>query len=101
MLWAQVQPNWEEWARTWGPAVPMFGVLVFYIHQHVFRVVPDGFKALRRGLRFEGRRAENRHQEVMTLLNTIDKRLDRMPGGRSKPERKKARPRSSKRRRSA
>ncbi len=55
----------------WGPAVPMFLVLMFYLHRLVFRTIPRGFRAQRKVMHEEfavQTRVLRQHTEMLRLL---------------------------------
>lgn len=74
-----VATGWEEFAKLWGPAIPMFFVVLYYLHRAVFLVVPRGFRSLRKALQFEGQAAERRHNEAMTIMRRVEDKLDAIP----------------------
>lgn len=73
MLFADDQQSWERWAQVWGPAVPIFVVMVFYVHRLVFATIPRGFRDLRNMLHEDIRR----NTAVLIRQNRWLKRLDR------------------------
>lgn len=71
--------NWEQISAAWGPAIPMFLVMVYYIHRLVNLVIPRGLRRLRQTIAKEGEKADARHREAITILESVEQRLDEMP----------------------
>jgi len=79
MLFAQGNLDWSTMAAAWGPAIPIFAVLVYYLHQLVFGILRPGIRRMRRAISKEALNAQQRHEEAMNLLKHIGKRLDEAP----------------------
>lgn len=80
--------EWKEYVQLWGPAVPMFGVFIFYLHRLVFKTVPRGFLKLRQSIDSLESANEAHHTTSALLLQSIEQKLDkklRPPRPRKKP----------------
>lgn len=64
--------DWQTFAQLWGPAVPMFGVFVFYLHRLIFVTVPSGFRRNRKALLELDRKASERHDEAMAAFSRVE-----------------------------
>lgn len=88
MIFAEAE-SWERFAQLWGPAVPMFAILIFYIHRLVFVTIPRGFRGQRKVMHeefAEQTRVLRQHSEMLTL---IYQRLDDVNKPKHPPRRKK------------
>lgn len=78
-LFADASDEWSQFAKWWGPAVPMFVVFIYYVHRLIFRVVPRGFKALRLTIVREGKRMQRNHREAMTEIAVLRELIEKTP----------------------
>lgn len=83
--------SWEKWAQLWGPAVPMFAVLVFYLHRQVYVTIPHGFRTLRKVIHNDMHRNTTELEKHYRILRRLERRLDDVQMCRKHPPR--ARPR--------
>ena len=70
--------NWTSFAALWGPAVPMFGVFIFYLHRLIFRVIPRGFGSIRKTIERAESTAKENHMEAMAMLQALRKEFAEM-----------------------
>lgn len=78
-MFANSAINWETMAAAWGPAIPIFFVLVYYLHQLVFKVMRPGMRAMKTRMDKAEEDAENRHAEAMALVQRIADHLEDIP----------------------
>lgn len=67
--------EWDTFAQLWGPAVPMFGIFVWYLHRLIFRTVPRGFRTLRAAIVDADEKAAARHDEAMASLGRVEEAM--------------------------
>lgn len=96
MLFADDQQSWERWAQVWGPAVPIFMVMVFYVHRLVFITVPRGFRDLRNMLHEDIKANTSVLIRQNRYLKRLDKRLNEVQMCRKHPPRPRPRRRDAK-----
>jgi hypothetical protein len=63
--------DWEKFAQTWGPAIPITMVLTKMLYDIIYKIVPDGFRSMRRTARRHAEEAKARHAEHMEALNMV------------------------------
>lgn len=88
--------DWKDFAQTWGPAVPMFGIFVWYLHQLIFRVNAKGFRDVNRTILEQTKRAERRHAETMKALAGVIEACRACRCNRQPPIKNKSRHRRAK-----
>lgn len=64
--------DWGKMAELWGPAIPMYLVIIWYQHRMIFQVIPQGFRECRSSIEAADRRAELRHAELMAEFRSHD-----------------------------
>lgn len=80
--------DWTTFAQLWGPAVPVFGILVFFLHRLVFKTIPRGFRTMRTAAEKAEQEADARHRRHLRMLRRVEAACGKC-GRRRTPAKKK------------
>jgi hypothetical protein len=55
--------DWDKFAMTWGPAAPVIVFMGKLLWDAVYKIIPRGFRSIRRAMAASEEASETRHSE--------------------------------------
>lgn len=68
----------EEWMGNWGPALPIFLVFALILWKLVFKVLPAGFRDVRRTLVRAANGNKRRHAEHIEKMESLLRQMKKV-----------------------